>query len=473
MLIRRIARPLLSVAFIGQGVDALRNPKPAADAARPALDGMRQLPDPIGPKVPSNAETFARANAAVQVGGGLLLATGKLPRLASAALAFTVIPGSVGGHMFWNEADPQRKADERRAFMTDLSLLGGLIIAAVDTEGKPSLGWRGRRAARKVSEAVSSALPVGAASGGALADSAFAEKLGHGLQVGAERGREFAHVARERGAELAEVARERAPEIAEAARGRAAEFAEVRPRARTRDRRSRPRACSGVRRCRARTSTRVRRRGAGTRRGRARPGRRPCGDHAETGEETDQETAPPLELSHAASASRSVDWATMTTDPAQGPYGSDPRGYPPPFPANLEPGGLVVRFLARLIDGILVGIVSLLLFLVTDTLSNYWVTGLFTGLLTFIYFLAFEITQGWTPGKKLLGLRVHGPGGAPKPTAQQSAIRNAWTLFPIIPIIGGLLGFIAIIVIAVTINGSPTKQGKHDELAGGTQVVKG
>lgn len=227
MLIRRIARPLLSVAFIGQGVDALRNPKSAADAARPALDGMRQLPDPIGPNVPSNAETFARANAAVQIGGGLLLATGKMPRLASAALAVTVIPGSLGGHMFWNEVDPQRKADERRAFMTDLSLLGGLIIAAVDTEGKPSLGWRGRRAARKVSEAVSSALPVGAASGGVLADSAIAETLGHGLQIGAERGREFAHVARERGAEFAEIARERAPEIAEAARGRAAEFAEV------------------------------------------------------------------------------------------------------------------------------------------------------------------------------------------------------------------------------------------------------
>ena len=36
-----------------------------------------------------------------------------------------------------------------------------------------------------------------------------------------------------------------------------------------------------------------------------------------------------------------------------------------------------------------------------------------------------------------------------------------------------LLGVIAIIVIAVTITGSRTKQGKHDELAGGTQVVKG
>ena len=47
-----------------------------------------------------------------------------------------------------------------------------------------------------------------------------------------------------------------------------------------------------------------------------------------------------------------------------------------------------------------------------------------------------------------------------------------WTLLPIIPFIGGLLLIIAVIVIAVTINGSPTKQGKHDELAGGTQVVK-
>ena len=140
--------------------------------------------------------------------------------------------------MFWNEADPQRKSSERRAFMTDLSLLGGLIIAAVDTEGKPSLGWRGRRAARKVSEAVGAALPVGAASGGALADSAFAEKLGHGLQVARERGAELADVARdrapeiaeaarERAAGLAEIARERGPEFAEAARGRAAELAEV------------------------------------------------------------------------------------------------------------------------------------------------------------------------------------------------------------------------------------------------------
>lgn len=227
MLIRRIARPMLSAAFIARGVEALRSPKPAADAARPTLEGLSKLPDPVGTNVPTNAETVARATAAVQIGGGLLLATGKLPRLASAALALSVVPGSLGGHTFWSETDPQRKADERRAFITDVSLIGGLIIAAVDTEGKPSLGWHGRRAAHKVSEAVTAALPVGAAAGGALTDSALADKVGHGLQVGAERGREFANVARERGAELAEVARERGPELAELARKRSAELAEV------------------------------------------------------------------------------------------------------------------------------------------------------------------------------------------------------------------------------------------------------
>ena len=227
MLIRRIARPMLSAAFISRGIDALRSPEPAADAARPALEGLSKLPDPVGTNVPSNAETVARVNAAVQIGGGLLLASGRLPRVASAALALTVVPGSLGAHTFWRESDPQRKADERRAFLTDVSLIGGLIIAAVDTEGKPSLGWRGRRAAHKVSEAVTAAMPVGAATGGALTDSALADRVGHGLQVGAERGRELAQVARERGAEWAEIARERAPELAETARERGAEFADV------------------------------------------------------------------------------------------------------------------------------------------------------------------------------------------------------------------------------------------------------
>ena len=226
MLIRRIARPLLSVAFVGQGIDSLLNPKPAAEAAAPMVDGLRALPDPVGSVIPSDPQTFARINAAVQIGGGLLLATGKAPRVASAALAFTVLPANVGAHMFWSESDPQLKTEKRKEFMTDLSLLGGLMIASADTAGKPSLGWRGRRAAERLSERVSSALPG--------SDDTFDADLGelgakivHGLQAGAERGRELASTAAERGAPLAKKARKRGEKWADTARVRGAELAET------------------------------------------------------------------------------------------------------------------------------------------------------------------------------------------------------------------------------------------------------
>jgi uncharacterized membrane protein YphA (DoxX/SURF4 family) len=150
---------MLAAVFIGQGFDALRSLEPATEAALPTVRGLQKLPEPISSGVPSDPETFARINAAIQVGGGLLLASGRLPRLASTALAFTVIPANLGAHMFWAETDQQLKARKRREFLTDVSLLGGLIITAADTAGKPSLGWRGRRAARKVTEAVPSSLP--------------------------------------------------------------------------------------------------------------------------------------------------------------------------------------------------------------------------------------------------------------------------------------------------------------------------
>lgn len=168
--------------------------------------------------------------------------------------------------------------------------------------------------------------------------------------------------------------------------------------------------------------------------------------------------------------------------PGMDPYAQgQPPGYPgypgypaPPPPAMWagRPGGLGARWGARVIDGFAIIALSWFIALFFDSGSRIMVTGLFTGLLAFVYFVVMETIEGRTVGKMLLGLRVHGPGGAPKPTAKQSAIRNAWTLLPIIPFVGGFLGFVAIAVIGMTINSSPTKQGKHDELAGGTQVVK-
>jgi uncharacterized membrane protein YphA (DoxX/SURF4 family) len=227
MLIRRIARPLLSAVFIGQGIDSLLNPKPAAEAAAPAVDGLRALPDPVGSSIPSDPQTFAQINAAVQIGGGLLLAIGKAPRVASAALALTVLPANLGAHMFWSESDPQLKAQKRKDFLTDLSLVGGLIIASADTAGKPSLGWRGRRAAERLSERVSSAWPGSDDSGFDADFSELGDRIAHGLQIGAERGRELASTAAERGAPYAEAALERGRELASTAAERGAPYAEA------------------------------------------------------------------------------------------------------------------------------------------------------------------------------------------------------------------------------------------------------
>ncbi len=171
----------------------------------------------------------------------------------------------------------------------------------------------------------------------------------------------------------------------------------------------------------------------------------------------------------------------MSTGDFDPNYPPQTGGYPPPPPYGAQPGGLGIRFLARIIDGIIVGflagILTSLFGFGKDTImgvpSYSLVAGLFSGLLMFAYFVGFEVWKGWTPAKKLLGLSVRGVGGAPKPDLRQSAVRNLFTLLSLIPCLGWILAPAAYIVIAVTINSSPTKQGKHDELAGGTQVVKG
>lgn len=162
--------------------------------------------------------------------------------------------------------------------------------------------------------------------------------------------------------------------------------------------------------------------------------------------------------------------------PPPQPYGQPGYGaYPPPVPGGAgQPGGVWIRLGARVIDWIITGIVIFLISLSFYASDSYGiVAGVISGLVPFAYFVGFEVSQGWTLGKKILGLRVHGPGGAAKPTAQQSAIRNSFMLLSIVPWVGWLLHLIADVIIGVTINKSPTGQGKHDELAGGTQVVQG
>jgi len=76
--------------------------------------------------LPDN-EAIVRANAAVQVAGGIALAAGIAPRLAAAGLAASLVPTTVGGHAFWTRDDLAQRANQRNHFNKNLGLLTVII----------------------------------------------------------------------------------------------------------------------------------------------------------------------------------------------------------------------------------------------------------------------------------------------------------------------------------------------------------
>lgn len=190
----------------------------------------------------------------------------------------------------------------------------------------------------------------------------------------------------------------------------------------------------------------------------------------------------------------------------QGDYGQAGQQYPgygypsmppPQVPTGPgTPGELLPRFGARVIDTIVAGVVTFVVGLLFGLIAAAVDTGPVYYLMTLIatiigaaimigYFVGFESTTGQTLGKMALGLRTLGPSGG-NPTVQQAALRNGYVVLgaagsiigALIPVVGtiisGLVGLavlVFVIIIAVTISGSPTRQGKHDEMAGGTQVI--
>ncbi|NMD55237.1 MULTISPECIES: DoxX family membrane protein [Tsukamurella] len=157
-MIRRIARPLLGSVFVYTGYTGLTSdPGRKADTVAPLVNKATEaLPDSA--VVPTSARTWVRINSGVQLGGGLLLAAGRVPRAASLALAGTLVPTTVLDHPFWEQSDPDVRREQQLHFVKNLSLLGGLLIAGFDTEGRPGLTWRARRAADRASERVTSVI---------------------------------------------------------------------------------------------------------------------------------------------------------------------------------------------------------------------------------------------------------------------------------------------------------------------------
>ncbi|PKW26085.1 DoxX family protein [Phycicoccus duodecadis] len=147
-LVRRVARPLLASMFVVGGVDQLKHPSAKAETARPIVEKMAPLL-----RLPQDTELLVRANGVAMVTAGTLLAMGRMPRLSATVLAATLVPTTVSAHQFWKEEDPAVRAQQRVHLLKNLGLLGGLLLAAVDTDGKPGLAYRAHLAGASVQRA--------------------------------------------------------------------------------------------------------------------------------------------------------------------------------------------------------------------------------------------------------------------------------------------------------------------------------
>ena len=130
---RSLARPLLAAAYVVDGVSGLTSPAARVEAVRAA-----GLTEP---------EKLVRVGATTQLLGGLALATGRLPRLSSLALAAVLVPSTYVRHPFWSAGDD--RSEQRTLFLKNLSMLGGLLLAAADTGGRESIPHAAARVSRR------------------------------------------------------------------------------------------------------------------------------------------------------------------------------------------------------------------------------------------------------------------------------------------------------------------------------------
>ena len=147
-LSRLIARPLLATYFVANGANDITNAPALAAQAAPVTEKIAPMVENAAPgnvTLPKDPVLWVRAAGAVQVAAGLALAFGKMPRLSSVILGATLIPSTAARHRFWEYTDKTERSDQMSHFVKNAALGGGLLIAALDTEGKPGLAWRAAR----------------------------------------------------------------------------------------------------------------------------------------------------------------------------------------------------------------------------------------------------------------------------------------------------------------------------------------
>jgi uncharacterized membrane protein YphA (DoxX/SURF4 family) len=116
-LIRFVARPFEAAMFVYGGYDAVRNPEGKAPRAEKVVGG-----------IDVDTTTLVRVNGGVQIGAGIALALGVMPRVAALVLAGSLVPTTLAGHRFWEEDDPKTRAAQQLQFLKNTSMLGGLLM---------------------------------------------------------------------------------------------------------------------------------------------------------------------------------------------------------------------------------------------------------------------------------------------------------------------------------------------------------
>jgi uncharacterized membrane protein YphA (DoxX/SURF4 family) len=141
---------MLGSVFLVSGARALVQPDPLVPAAEPVTDRLAPLAGRARPGAsrgePVPTRSLVQLNAAAHVVGGALMVT-RFARPAALILAGTLVPTTAAGHAFWRSPDPGSRRTQQTQFLKNLGLAGGLLLAAMDTGGRPSLR---RRAAYRI-----------------------------------------------------------------------------------------------------------------------------------------------------------------------------------------------------------------------------------------------------------------------------------------------------------------------------------
>jgi putative oxidoreductase len=148
--LRTLARSLIAGIFIVGGWDSVQNPVPKAAVAE-------QVGVPVAEKIGlsrTDPVALVRINGLNQLAGGLMLVFGWLPRVASLLLGASLIPTTIGGHRFWDVEDDEERKRQTLQALKNASILGGLVMTALDHGGRPSVFWATRKAADEAARSI-------------------------------------------------------------------------------------------------------------------------------------------------------------------------------------------------------------------------------------------------------------------------------------------------------------------------------